>query len=527
EGCEEAIQTAMSAQNQAEREMATVTAQLQAADKETQENEQNCTERQQELKKQQEAVTRDAQSLAGELETALQVTWTDHLALPQELEQRIRKFQEAQATANQLAEKQQVFQTAKASYEGRREPLEKAVNVAQTKVNDLNAELGQLRQTRQEKFGGAQVDEEEESLAKKVQAAHQASENANGELSVAKTNLANNQENQKNLNDRLQALASPLAETATAVSDKLLAFGFADVAEFEAKRREATRVQELTEKLQQLSGVMTQAKTALDERKATLAEWQQKLPADASREANLKQLTALQEEKTAVQSTLNDLGARLQGDDLNREKREKLVAEHRQLEVQHNDWTFLNDKFGSKKDLNRFGRLAQGYTFRRLLFFANNLNFPALNNHFTLETDAIDPLELNVRDHFRGNQVRTSKNLSGGESFEVSLALALGLAEMSASSQNARLGNVLIDEGFGSLDSKSLDGALDMLTQLNTTGNKLVGIISHVERLQECIPAQIQVVNSNGMGKLVGAGVGSLSDARQWSKANPIPKRDK
>ena len=100
-------------------------------------------------------------------------------------------------------------------------------------------------------------------------------------------------------------------------------------------------------------------------------------------------------------------------------------------------------------------------------------------------------------------------------------------SKISASSQNARLGNVLIDEGFGSLDGHALDSALELLTQLNTSGNKLVGIISHVERLQERIATQIHVANSNGMGRLEGAGVGSLRDAHQWSKDHPVPKPEK
>ena len=131
-------------------------------------------------------------------------------------------------------------------------------------------------------------------------------------------------------------------------------------------------------------------------------------------------------------------------------------------------------------------------------------------------------LELNVRDHYRGDKIRTVRNLSGGESFEVSLALALGLAEMSAVSQNVSLGTVLLDEGFGTLDDKALDAALELLMQLNSTCGKMVGIISHVQKLKERIPTQIEVSNIDGMGSLSGAGVMSISDIRaHWAKAHP------
>ena len=110
-------------------------------------------------------------------------------------------------------------------------------------------------------------------------------------------------------------------------------------------------------------------------------------------------------------------------------------------------------------------------------------------------------------DHYRGDVERTTRNLSGGESFEVSLALALGLSEMSLVSQKASLGNVLLDEGFGTLDDKSLDSALDLLMQLRTNSGKLVGIISHVEKLRDKIETRIQVTNSCGVGMLSGPGV--------------------
>ena len=102
--------------------------------------------------------------------------------------------------------------------------------------------------------------------------------------------------------------------------------------------------------------------------------------------------------------------------------------------------------------------------------------------------------------------MRTSRNLSGGESFEVSLALALGLADMSAGSRRASLGNVLLDEGFGTLDDEALESALELLMELRRS-DKLVGIISHVDKLRERIDTRIEVTNRSGVGMLSGAGV--------------------
>ena len=527
EACEKGIRRGEKEQGKLETAVATAQRDCETAQDKVRGTEQELAKHQEEVKVLQAAVQRDAKALAAELEAALQVTWSDHRALPVELEQRIRKFREAQATADQLAVAETAFQTAKATYEGRREPLEQAVQAVQDKAAGLTAQLTRLQQKRQEKFGDDEVDAVEKSLSQKVAVAQKASEAATAKLSAAERNLANNREEQKQRADSLQALLKPLEESELALAAKLQECGFSEVAEFEAKRREPAQVQQLAAKFQKLKDAVSQATTALSERRATLVDWQKKLPEGADRERNRQQLEEATKAKAEVQSSIVQLSGQLHSDDGMGQERAALLAARQELQPKYNDWKYLDEHFGSQKGVNRFGRLAQGYTFRRLLSYANGLNFPALTRHFKLETSKEDPLELNVRDHFRGDQVRTSKNLSGGESFEVSLALALGLAEMSASSQNARLGNVLIDEGFGSLDGHALDSALELLTQLNTSGNKLVGIISHVERLQERIATQIHVANNNGMGRLEGAGVGSLRDAHQWSKDHPVVKAPK
>ena len=91
--------------------------------------------------------------------------------------------------------------------------------------------------------------------------------------------------------------------------------------------------------------------------------------------------------------------------------------------------------------------------------------------------------------------MRTTKNLSGGESFIVSLSLALGLSSMA--SKNVRVDSLFLDEGFGSLDEEALDMALDTLAGLHQTG-KLIGVISHVQTMKERISSQIQVTSLTG-----------------------------
>jgi len=111
-------------------------------------------------------------------------------------------------------------------------------------------------------------------------------------------------------------------------------------------------------------------------------------------------------------------------------------------------------------------------------------------------------LELNVIDHYNGTE-RSVKSLSGGESFMASLSLALGLSdEVQASAGGIQIDTMFVDEGFGSLDSESLDKAYGTLAGL-TEGNRLVGIISHVAELKTKIDKQIVVTKEKSGGSKV------------------------
>ena len=111
-------------------------------------------------------------------------------------------------------------------------------------------------------------------------------------------------------------------------------------------------------------------------------------------------------------------------------------------------------------------------------------------------------LELDVIDHYNGG-VRSVKSLSGGESFQASLALALGLSdEVRRSSGGIKIDSMFVDEGFGTLDSEALQKAFKALSGI-TEGNRLVGIISHVDLLKEKIDRQIVVKKERTGGSTV------------------------
>jgi exonuclease SbcC len=153
-------------------------------------------------------------------------------------------------------------------------------------------------------------------------------------------------------------------------------------------------------------------------------------------------------------------------------------------------WLALSDLIGDK-DGRTFRRFAQGLTLDRLLDHANE-RLQELKPRYALERGGGGDMLIQVVDHDMAGEVRGVHNLSGGERFLISLALALGLAEMSTG-RGLRIESLFIDEGFGALDTSSLGQAIAVLEHLHATGRR-VGVISHVEEVKERIPVKIEVM---------------------------------
>ncbi len=171
----------------------------------------------------------------------------------------------------------------------------------------------------------------------------------------------------------------------------------------------------------------------------------------------------------------------------NKKKIAGLQDELNTCKLKSEQWAKLNELAGSA-DGAKFRRIAQGYTLDMLLRYAN-VQLKNLTNRYRLER-VPDTLALQVIDRDMCDEIRTVHSLSGGESFLVSLALALGLS--SVSSNRMKVETLFIDEGFGSLDADTLRIALDALESLRTQGRK-IGVISHVPEMTERIPVQIKV----------------------------------
>ena len=156
-------------------------------------------------------------------------------------------------------------------------------------------------------------------------------------------------------------------------------------------------------------------------------------------------------------------------------------------------WNMLRDLIGSA-DGKKFRIYAQSLTLRKLINLANR-HLERLNDRYYIMKSEMEDLTLNIADRYQGNSVRSMTTLSGGESFLISLALALGLSDLAG--RNAQIQSLFIDEGFGTLDAKNLDLVIQTLDNLQSSG-KTIGVISHVLELKERIDTQIKVVKKGG-----------------------------
>jgi len=209
---------------------------------------------------------------------------------------------------------------------------------------------------------------------------------------------------------------------------------------------------------------------------------------------------ALEDDAAALKSELDQLkgsrGARnleLEQDDADRLAAADLDAAIAEVERQVAVWRSLNEVIGSS-DGAKFRNFAQSQTLRSLLAFAN-VHLLELNPRYLLQRVPGLELEIQVVDRDMGDEVRALSSLSGGETFMVSLALALGLSSLAAS--NTRIESLFIDEGFGTLDSEAMDVALAMLDGLQA-GGRQVGIISHVDGLGAHGLVQVRVEKCGG-----------------------------
>ena len=189
---------------------------------------------------------------------------------------------------------------------------------------------------------------------------------------------------------------------------------------------------------------------------------------------------------------------------VNSEKQQRIIAQRSELEHAGKDYSINKRLYDLVKGTTGNGKITleqyiQATGFDHIIAAANRRLLPMSDGQYELyrQEDSLGKksnnfLDLEVLDNYTGHR-RPVGNLSGGESFKASLSLALGLSDtVSSNLGGIQMDALFIDEGFGTLDRRSMESAMDILINLSGT-NKLVGIISHREELMENIPQQIRI----------------------------------
>ena len=373
------------------------------------------------------------------------------------------------------------------------ESLEKDLTAKRKEREKLQRDYQGLSASRRMIFGDKDPDEVEKKLFREVERRGKALEEAREEHAKIESAMSALRGKIADLTESVCFRGNDLAHAEEILSERIKTAGFIDEPQYLASRLSDAQREKLAGEDSSLIKERTELQARRKDRLETLA---------CEREKNLsaERPGKIQEEIGACEAELKETGFAIGGilNSLSEDKKmkEKQQERLRQIEAQKREssrWNDLRELIGSA-DGKKFRNFAQSLTFEMMTRHANR-QLRKMTDRYVLIRDEEQPLELNVIDNYQAGEIRSTKNLSGGESFIVSLALALGLSHMA--SRNVRVDSLFLDEGFGTLDEDALETALETLAGLQQDG-KLIGVISHVPAFKERISTRIQVIPERG-----------------------------
>ena len=414
--------------------------------------------------------------------TTAKTDWEAHSACIEKYKKRLAELTQERT---ELASSQQVL---------RQELTELTVA-----IDKEQAQLQMLKEERARLLEGKSVQVIEESYQQQLERLTTLLEQTQQQYNAILLEMTANEKTLETLAMQQQQSQAHIAEATHKIEEWLTAYKPAQIEHIRRKMQEwANRshewLQSERQALQSLNDRIAQYNTIANEKQQALETLKEKRPLNFTEEDIVQQLA----EQTAEEDTLRDAvvtqKSRLLNDEQQRAIAVELHTAKEEKEKLAHRWSLLNDLIGSSTG-NAFRKYAQEYTLDMLLQYAN-VQMRYLNRRYTLQRIP-NSLSLQVIDNDMGAEVRSVYSLSGGESFLVSLALALALSSLSSTKMNVE--TLFIDEGFGSLDSETLSVALDALESLQNQGKK-VGVISHVQEMVERIAVKV-VVQKEGNGK--------------------------
>lgn len=461
----------------------------------------------QDLHKQQEQLSVDRQRLDEELDNFSQRLPAEVLEglrrdpantfmhLDQQVLQRIEQLRERQDETEEQQQRQQLLEKE----QDRQLTRQQQLSAAQTQFSDLSQQQ-QACQERLNTLLGSHSSAEhwQQQLDQALEQARGDQARAQHEQQELQQQLIQLSAELKARQERLQALDGEQQQLAGSIEQwraqhpELDDAGLQQLLELDEQQ-----IQQLRLQLQANDKAIEQAKVLLQERQQRLQQHQAQHNGNLEAEPLAQALEALQQQALASEQQVAELRARQSEDQRRQEANQALGQQIHEAYQQWQRWARLNALIGSATG-DTFRKIAQAYNLDLLVHHAN-AQLRQLVRRYRLKRGG-SMLGLLVLDTEMGDELRSVHSLSGGETFLVSLALALGLASMASST--LKIESLFIDEGFGSLDPESLQLAMDALDGLQAQGRK-VAVISHVQEMHERIPVQIQVSRQgNGLSTL-------------------------
>ncbi|WP_444884839.1 SbcC/MukB-like Walker B domain-containing protein [Microbulbifer sp. PSTR4-B] len=363
----------------------------------------------------------------------------------------------------------------------------------QDRLESLRNELLVGSDERNSLYGEKNPSDEERSLNTAISVAENAEKQARERHNKFQQEWNMVKSHTDSLRKRIDEREPNLSKMETEFSEALTSVGFTNEEEFQVAMLPSGRRNELADKAKNLDERQTDLKARQNDR-------EKRLSTEMSRQVTEKSKEELEPQLREFEASLSKLREIIAGNkhklSENAAAKGRINEKRAAIEIQKIEcsrWENLQELIGSA-DGKKYRNFAQGLTFEMMIGHANR-ELQKMTDRYLLVRDHTRPLELNVVDSYQAGEIRSTKNLSGGESFIVSLSLALGLSHMA--SKNVRVDSLFLDEGFGTLDEEALDTALETLSSLQQDG-KLIGVISHVSALKERISTQIQVTPQTG-----------------------------
>ena len=383
---------------------------------------------------------------------------------------------------------------------------EKVLNEKSVEFDQLQKSLSEDRQERFSLFGQKDPVIEAARQQNDIDTAKQVFDNAQSAAQTKREAYREVCSAIQTYQSQIQDLNTQVLESEKLFAEKLKEGCFTSEKEYLDSRLPSEQIQALQNKEKALSDRKSRLVGQMDENsKALEGELNRQLTEKTNEELQV-QLADITARQNTLRQTLSDLQVHLKNDDLAREKVKGFRKEYETQQTVVDHWSALSELIGSA-DGKKFRNYAQGITFETMIAHANQALMKMSDRYLLLRSED-DGLQLQVQDNYQAGAIRSTKNLSGGESFIVSLALALGLSKMA--SRNVQVESLFLDEGFGTLDEEALDNALKTLAGLHRQG-KLIGVISHVQALKDRIGTQIAVTpKSLGRSTISGPGVTAL-----------------